>query len=372
MLVLDRGGTAGELGLVLAARFVAIVLFALLGGVWADRLPRIRVLLSADVLRLVAVLGLVVTSGLTTPTWVLALLVFVVGAGEAFFRPAYGALLPTVLPVDLLPQGNALSQTSNRLAQVLGPGVGGILVAAAGAQAGFVVNAVTFAVSALTLLKVSEPPYEPGPRARLLREVRDGFAAVLARRWIAVCLAMFTFNMLVVLAPVQVLLPVVVKESTGETATYGLVLAAGALGGLAGAYLASRWPRVDVGRPAVLSLALFALEPLGLLLEVPVPVLAVLWAITGIAVGFFIVHWETALQVDVPRELLARVISLDWLATFALFPLGLALVGPLSEVVGRDAVLWTSIAAAVVPPFLVLGVPGVRAFRTPATASASG
>jgi len=98
VLVLQGGGGAGDLGLVLAARFGALVLFALLGGVWADRLPRVRVLVSADVLRLLAVLGLALAAASAPPVPVLAALTFLVGAGEAFFRPAYGALLPTVRP----------------------------------------------------------------------------------------------------------------------------------------------------------------------------------------------------------------------------------------------------------------------------------
>lgn len=375
VLVLDTGGGAADLGIVLAARFAALVLFALLGGVWADRLPRVRVLVSADLLRLAAVLGLLVaTSVSTVPLPVLAGLVFLVGAGEAFFRPAYGALLPSVLPPPSLAAGNALSASSAQLAQVVGPGLGGLLMAAAGARAGFVLDATTFAISLVTLLRVREPEHLPAPRTRVVAEMAEGIRAVRERPWIAWLLGVFALNLMLVYAPVVILLPLMVREQTGETASYGYVLAAGAFGGLIGALVAGRWKGPARGRRATLGLALLVAQPVALLLGAGLPVLCVAWAIAGLGLGPFIVQWETALQADVPRHLLARVISLDWMATFGLFPLGLALTGPAVAAFGRSGVLALGVVIAVVLPLLVLRVPGVREFRTPVTGpgSASG
>ena len=171
-LVVTRGGTAGELGLVLAARFAALVLFALLGGVWADRLPRVRMLRGADLLRMVAALALA-TAALAgdPPVWTLAALVFASGAGEAFFRPAFGALLPTVLPEQSLAAGNALSSASRAVAEVAGPGLAGLLLLFAAPGTLFVVDAATFAVSLATLLRVQEPALGSEPRRRLHVEV---------------------------------------------------------------------------------------------------------------------------------------------------------------------------------------------------------
>lgn len=370
VLVLDQGGTAGDLGLVLAARFAAIALFGLLGGVWSDRLPRVTVLVGADLLRGAAVTGLVIASVAEPGVLVLAVLVFVVGSGEAFFRPAYGALVPTVLPAALLPKGNALSASTSQLAQVVGPGTGGLLIAASGARAGFVLVAVMFLTSALLLMRVREPAAAARVRESVLRDIRIGFSAVLARRWMTVCLVLFTFNMLVVLAPVSVLLPVVVRDSTGQTASYGLVLAVGALGGLAGALLAGNWRHPAAGRMALLGLMLVAAEPLALLLNAPLPALAAIWVLSSAGIGFFIVRWETALQTDVPRHLLARVVSVDWMATFALYPVGLALTGPAVEAVGRTPVLVVAALGALLPPLLVLRVPGMADFSTPSPLAA--
>jgi MFS family permease len=154
--VLDHGGTVGDLGLVLAARTAALVLFALLGGVWADRLPRVRVLIGADALRLVAVLGLVLVVSGTTSVLLLAALVFFVGAGEAFFRPAFGALIPSVLPQEQLNAGNALSGSTFHMSAIVGPGLAGVLVALSGPRGALLVDAATFAFSLAGLIGVGK------------------------------------------------------------------------------------------------------------------------------------------------------------------------------------------------------------------------
>lgn len=360
-LVVTRGGDAGELGLVLAARFAALVLFAVLGGVWADRLPRVLMMRAADLLRLGAVTGLAVAAATADPpTMVLAALVFVVGAGEAFFRPAYGALLPTVLPARDLPAGNALSEASQYVAQVAGPGLAGALLLIAGPGVVFALDALTFAVSLATLLRVAEPEQHRAVRRRLHREIAEGIAVVRQRRWIAAVLAMASVQLLFALAPATVLLPLLVRDSGASPSAYGLVLAVGALGGLLGAFVAGRWRPAHPGQAGLLALLGWTAPPLALLLQAPVPMLAAAWFIGSAGLGPFNIWWASALQTAVPQELLARVVSLDWLCSLALLPLGLALAGPAVDLIGRGPVLVTAVVVMVVTSVLPLLVPGVR------------
>lgn len=365
-LVVSRGGSAGHLGLVLAARAAALVLFSLVGGVWADRLPRVGVLRAADLLRLVAVSGLAAVSAFSEPSiLVLAVLVFVVGAGEAFFRPAYGALLPTVLPPQSLAAGNAMSGASQHVAQVVGPGLAGLLLLVTGPSTIFAVDALTFAVSLITLLRVDEPAYEAGPRRTLTHEMGEGLAAVRARPWIAAVLAMASMQLLFAVAPTFVLLPVILRDSGARSSAYGMVLAVGAVGGLLGSVAAGRFRAAHPGRIGLLGLMTWALLPLALLLEAPVPVLAAAWFAGGVGLGPFNIWWETALQRAVPRELLARVVSLDWMCSLSLLPLGFALVGPAVSLAGRAPVLAMAVVTMVVTSLLPLRVQGVRDLRNP-------
>jgi DHA3 family tetracycline resistance protein-like MFS transporter len=369
--VLDHGGTVGELGLVLAARFASLVLFALLGGVWADRLPRVQVLVGADVTRLIAVLGLAAVMTGSTSVALLAPLVFVVGAGEAFFRPAYGALLPGVLTADELPQGNALGGATFHLASVVGPGLAGLLAVAVGARGAMLVDAGTFAVSLATLVRVREPERIVRTRQRVGTEMAEGIRAVRDRPWIASVLLMAMIQLLVFFAATSVLLPAVFRDR-GDTAGYGFVLAVGAAGGLLGSLVAGHLRPRRRGLVGMLSLLLFATEPLALLADAPPWALGAAWFVSSLGLGPFLDYWETARQQDVPPELLARVISLDWMCSFALLPLGLAIVGPVVDAVGRTPVLWAAFVVAVVPPLVCLPVPGMLEFRTPTDRSVTG
>lgn len=367
-LVVENGGSAADLGRVFAARFAALVIFALLGGAWADRLPRVRVLRGADVLRLVVVATLVGFCARTTPgVNVLAALVFFVGAGEAFFRPAYGALLPTILPEASLPAGNAMSEVTSYLAQVAGPGIAGALLLVTQPSTVFAIDAVTFAISLATLLRVGEPTWEAPQRRPMRREITEGFAAVRARPWIAAILAMASVQLLVAVAPAVVLLPLALRDSGASPSSYGLVLAVGAMGGLAGAIVAGRWNPVHPGWVAMPALVLWALVPLALLWHAPLMVLAGAWLLAQAGLAPFTVWWGTALQRDIPREVLARVVSVDWLCSFGLLPLGLALVGPAVDRVGRGPLLAAGAGVTLVTSLLPLAVPGVGDLRTVGT-----
>lgn len=363
--VLDSGGSLGDLGLVLAARFASLVLFALLGGVWADRLPRVRVLIGADLSRLLAALGLALVVSGHTGVEVLAPLVFLVGAGEAFFRPAFGALLPSVLPAEELGAGNALSGSTFHFASIVGPGLAGLIVVAIGPRGAFLVDAATFAVSLVTLLRVAEPPWTARPRRRVHQEIGEGFGAVRQRPWIGAVLLMAMVQLLLVMPASAVLLPQLVRETGAATASYGYVLAVGAVGGLLGSVVAGHY---RPGRPGLWSLLLLvtmAAEPVALLLRAPAPGLALAWFLASLGLGPFLVYWETALQADVPQDLLARVISVDWMCSFALLPLGMALVGPAVDAFGRTPVLLAALVASIVPPLLCLPVRGIWEFRSP-------
>ena len=108
-----------------------------------------------------------------------------------------------------------------------------------------------------------------------------------------------------------------------------------------------------------------AAEPVALLLRAPAPGLALAWFLASLGLGPFLVYWETALQADVPQDLLARVISVDWMCSFALLPLGMALVGPAVDAFGRTPVLVAALVASIVPPLLCLPVRGIWEFRSP-------
>lgn len=362
--VLHAGGSAGDLGLVLLGRSLAMVLFLVIGGVYADRVSRTRVMIGSDAFRAVAVLGLAMAPD-HVPIGILTLMTFVVGGGEAFFRPAYGAILPSVVPSERLAQANAYTSVSMRTSQILGPALGGVLVAVSGPGGALLVDALTFVVSILTLLRIAEPPRPSRDGRRSpVHEALEGVAAVRARPWIAAVLVMATLQLMLSVAPMIVLQPFIARERLGGDAAYGALLVLFAAGGLAGALPAAFFkPRLP-GLWAMLGLMPHVVFLLGLAYSHSFAVVAVLAFVCGFGLEPFQIWWASAVQQDVPPELLARVISLDWLVSLGLLPLGLALAGPAADAFGRETVLLVAAGTMFVTTLAVLPVPGVREFRS--------
>ncbi|WP_431041215.1 MFS transporter [Streptomyces sp. P1-3] len=369
--VVEDGGDEGDVALVLCGRMLAAVVFALAGGVWADRLPRRWVMLVADGFRMVAVAGVVAAPG-EVGALGLAALTFAIGSGEAFFRPAYGGLVPSIVPADRLVAANAWRGATESTTAVLGPALGGLIVAVAGTRLAFGVNAATFAVSLLCVLMVTEPAREVAPRTSMLTEVREGLSAVRHTKWAAAIMLMTAVQTMLVVAPHMVLLPIITSEEFSGASSYGAVLAVFSLSGLAGTIAIGRLKPRRPGAVAVLCNSLFVAVPLVLLTPVSLAWVMVGYAVAGVAMMPFNVLLETALQRQFPAALLGRVTSVDWLVSLALLPLGLVLCGPAVDLLGRTTVLLVAAAVHVTAAALVLLVPGVRDFHQKAADAPQG
>jgi MFS family permease len=242
------------LSFVLAARIAPAVCLLPLGGAVVDRAPRWLTMLAGDVGRGVAVglAGLAVATG-TARLWQLFAMAVVFGVCDAFFAPASTAIVPELLPAELLVQGSSLSATSQQAAQrFIGPAVGGLIVVTAGIGTAFAVDAASFAVSAACLLAIANRRRLPGgmpatatssPRRSLLSEAREGLRYCTSRRWLWMAVASHGFVSTVAIAPLFVLVPLLIRQVMGQSgAVLGLVLAAGGLGGVTGALVAGRIP----------------------------------------------------------------------------------------------------------------------------------
>lgn len=374
IFALEHGYGASGLGVLLAVRTVALLAFLLVGGAVADRLPRRSVMLAADVLRCAAMAALALSPD-TAPLLALAPLAFAVGTGEALFRPAYQAVLPSLVPAGDLVAANSISSVARQVAAIAGPALAGVLIATIGVRGALLVDAATFAVSAGTLLCVREPRRERSAGGEsVLREIAEGVSAVLARPWIAAMIAMATLHLLFIVGPWEVVLPVVAREDLGGDAAFAALLSIMAVGSLAGAVAAAR---IRTDRPGVIALwglMPWVVLPLTLLTPAPLWAIGVAVAATGAGEQIFSVLWVTALQRDVPDHLLARVFSLDYLGSFAFLPVGLALAGPAIGAFGTDAVLLVAAGVALLTTLPLLAFDSVRRMATapPAAAQVAG
>jgi DHA3 family tetracycline resistance protein-like MFS transporter len=296
--------------------------------------------------------------------WHLVVMAAVFGTGEAFFGPAFSSIVPQIVPRELLLQANALDQFVRPLGfMLLGPALGGLIVATLGPGEAFLLDAVTFLVSALALALLHPRPLAPreGPSS-LLRDLREGFTFVRTRPWLWATLVAAAIFLLAYWGPIDVLVPYRVRNELGGGADdYGLILAFGGLGSIVAAALVGR--RGLPGREITFAYFAWAFGSLAL---VGLGVGTAVWQLMGfmfIESALFtagIVVWGTLMQTHVPGALLGRVSSLDWFVSTSLVPISFALTGPVSGVLGVQTTLVLAGVVACGVTLLFLYVPGVR------------
>lgn len=358
--VLEIGGSASDVGLVLAAGTFPLVATVLAGGVVADRVSRRAVMVVADLVRIAsqATMAALLIGGVAE-VWMLALLAGVTGAATGFFSPASTGLLPEIVLAEQLQPANALRASAISTGEILGPVVGGVLVAAAGAGWAIAIDAVTFAVSAACLAMLRVPTRVAAQRSSFVADLREGWVAFRSRRWVWAFVAYFAIGNFL-WGAWSGLGPIVAERDLGGAAAWGTILAAVGVGALAGSLLAAH---VKPRRPLLLAAftdGLFALPLAFLAAAPPVPLIACGALLAGAGMALASSVWESTLQRQVPGDSLSRVSSYDWFGSLAFYPLGLAVWGPVAAVIGISVSLWLTFGLAVAVTLALLSVPDIR------------
>jgi MFS family permease len=359
--VVEVTGSEADLGLVFTAVLIPRVVLMLGGGVWADRLPRQRVMLGADLLRF-ATQALTAVFLLTggTELWPLLVLSAVYGAGDAFFSPAVTGLVPATVRPDRIQQANALLSLSRNACWLAGPVVAGALVATSEPGWAFAADAATFAISAALLARMCVPHVARAERSRFLADLHAGWREVSGRRWVWTSIAYFSVWNLAI-APMFVFGPFVAEHSLGGAASWGVIVASSGVGSLVGAAAALRFtPR----RPLATGFLLFglcALEPALLAKPFPTEAIAAAAALGFGASAFANALWFTTLQRRIPARSISRVSAYDWLGSIVFKPVGYALVGVLGAGLGTRFTLLASAAVIAVASIVVSALGDVRA-----------
>jgi MFS family permease len=354
--VLDLTGSGTDLGLVLAAQSLPLASLALVGGVWADRLPRAALMVSSDLIRAAvqAMAALLLLTG-TAHIWQLAVLAALHGSAEAFFRPAAGAIIPQIVPTPRLQQANALMGMSDNFGWMVGPAVAGTLVAVIGPGGAIAVDSVTFLVSAAFLATLRVPAIAKTEAVRgFVAELRAGWQEVRSRTWLWVMLLRACLVLCIVIAPFQVLGPLGLREEGYTAAAWGWLQAVFSAGMIGGGAIALRYrPR----RPMVvvcLTGTTAATAPIALAVFGNPWVLGLVYGLRGIAVGILVAVWVTTLQTYIAKESLGRVTAWDWMSSLALWPAGLAVAGPLAQAFGVTTMCWITGGLGLVASLWVL------------------
>lgn len=362
--VIRIGGGPAQLSVVSTASALGILLPALLGGVVADRVPQKLILLCVAAVEL-AGMGIVafLSLGDLTALWHLAAIAAMTGIGFAFYYPAYSAWLPALVPEeDLLAVNGFEGMVRPTIGQAIGPAVAGAIVGAINPGTAILVAAIASAAGLAVLTTVPKTPVRreqtddnaaKHPVRSALTDMREGFVYMMRTPWLLATLLFASLMILVMMGPLEVLVPFLVKDKLGGgPSDHAWVLAAFGLGGAVGSMAMA-----SLKMPRRYLTWMNLLWGVGCL---PLALMGVANAIWVIVVAAFalgalfsapMVIWGTLLQRRVPPELLGRVASLDFFVSVSLMPVSMALAGPVSEAIGLRN---TFLIAGVVPGIVAI------------------
>lgn len=379
--VLEKTGSAVAMGTVLVFSQVPMLIFLLIGGVVVDRLPRIRIMFSSDVLSGLVISSVAIFSWLDLlQIWHIYIASMIFGFVEAFFFPAYQAVIPQMTPSELLNSANSLNGLSQRVTGIVGPALGAALVAAGGTSLAFGLDALSFFISAFCVLpmlrssldKVQRPEgaAETGVKNRSVKDalkqgvsdLRDGFGLVKTIPWIWISILLFGFVNIMEAGPRAVSMPFLIKEDLGaDVKLLGILGSAASLGFVVGMLWLGQYGRLRRrGVLGYLSIVGTGAALLPFAFKLPIPTLIASMFMSGICLSVFALIWTHTLQEMVPGNMLGRVYSIDALGSFVLLPIGFSLSGWATDRLGAPTVFLIGGLSTIVLALLGLLHPAIR------------
>ncbi|MFJ2499337.1 MULTISPECIES: MFS transporter [unclassified Streptomyces] len=372
--LLQQGHSATSVGVAMAVPTVSWAVLVIFAGVIADRVDPRRLMIGADLIRLVSqsfAAGLFFSGHVVL--WQVLVIGLVNGGASAVFQPGVASTVRQ-LSADAQ-QGNGAIRTVEAVMSLVGPTAAGLLVAVASAGSVFAVHAGTYAASAVCLWAVRTPDRaaSSGTRAEetgttpsttggMRQGLREGWRAVRVRPWLWGVLALWSFFALTARGPTTPLIATEMVQQHGVT-DYGLVNSALGCGTVVGGILAMRLRPAFQLRAGAVGVALFAVFPFAVGSGLPVPVIAAGAVVGGLGMAFWGVMWATSIQTQVPHEVLNRVYAYDIAGSIAFLPVGEALAGPAAELFGRRSMLLAGAVCTVVVSVALLSVPAIRRLR---------
>jgi MFS family permease len=360
--VLEAGyGTTG-VGLALGAWMAALALCMLFGGVLADRFTPRRMMVLADLVRLLIQAGMAVLFATGTQSlWAIVVLQFLSGTATALFQPGVASMVPQV--AGDVQRANGVLRVAESVAGVLGPALAGVLISVSGPSTVFAIYSATYAVSAACLfgLRLRPADRERGGES-MLRQLAEGWREFRSRTWLWCVIAVFgVYGCLVGGVSLPVSAGLVVAD-LGSTA-FGIAMAVFGAGGVLGGTLAIR---IRPGRPlaaGALGWAVFTAFPLSTALQPNLVILAAGWGLAGVGMAWWAVLWATTVQTQVPAGLLNRVYAYDVAGSLVALALGRSLSGPLAGLIGPRALLMVAFGLGLACSATLLIVPATRRLR---------
>ena len=362
--VLDlKGATASDLSIVMASQMFPLVVFMLFGGVIADRYPRALIVGVSDI-----VLSLfVVYNGISfldgkASILSLSVVAFVGGTLAALWWPAFSGLVPEVVPEELLQSANSVIGIGSNMSNIAGTVTGGVIVAYFGAGWGLIGDGITFFIAGILVFQLrglgsTREQAEDSPT--VLQDLVHGWREFVSRSWVVAVVAGYSVIAMLMESVFAVVGPVHAKNILGGAKPWSWILGALSAGMMCGVVVSLR---VRPRRPLAAGLIAQVAFGVWLLVMATTNSLLVICLgafFAGVAMDFFMVLWQTAMQSNIPRESLSRVTSYDAFGSLVFAPLGLVFAGPLAARLGSPHTLLLFSAVFFISLASMLSVPSV-------------
>ncbi len=366
------GVTPFEFGLLTTIEFLPFILFSLPAGVWVDRLRRRPILIVADLGRAATILSIPIAFYFDALTiWQLYLVGFINGTFTVFFDVAYQSYLPSIVERDQLVEGNSKLEITRAAAQILGPGLAGILIEVLRAPIAMLIDSISYLFSAAFLfwIRRPEPPMEEhdeavhGPKPSMRREIAVGLRYVGGNRWLRPIAATTGTSNFFGNVIFGVLILYLTQERGMGAAGIGLAFSIGSIGFLAGALTTTRLTRwLGVGRMLVLSSVMFSVSWLPVAMAPDELIFAAL-ALSGLLGGFAGVTWNvnqvSLRQAITPPRMQGKMNATMRFIVWGTMPIGALIGGVLGGLIGLHATIWVGAIGGLIA-FLPVTLSSVR------------
>jgi MFS family permease len=360
--VLDATGSTTDLSYVLAAQIAPSLIFTFIGGVFADRMPPQRVIIAANLMIALGegTFGALVLTG-HAQLWQMITLETVTGTGMALFYPASQALLPRLVPGELLTQASALSRLAMNAGQMGGAAAAGVVAAAIGPGWALSICGAGMLGTVPVLISIRVAARDQPASRGILRELHDGWSEFRSRTWLWTVVAQYCVVVMAWYGGFQVLGPAVARAHFDGPAAWGAITAAESVGLIAGGVVSLRFSPRRPMRFVVLMGALIAVPTLSLAMLWPLPLVCICAFGAGLTTEVMMVQWTVALATNIPPSRLARVSSYDGAGSMMATPAGALAAGPLASAIGISAAQYGAVALILVSTALALIPREIRA-----------
>ena len=355
------GATAGDLSLVMSARFFPMIAFMLFGGVIADRFQRNRIVGGSDVIgSLMAGTSAISLIGGFPHVWLLVVMGGLFGVLNALWWPAMSGVLPEILPKEKLQDGNAVIGLVSNIGNISGALLGGIIVATFNPGWGLLVDAITFFIAGIVVWNLDLPSKTRIESPGIIHDLKVGWREFISRSWVVTMVFAFAIINMAFESMLQVLGPLNFHSGNTGPREWSLNLAGLTAGMTIGGIIVLK---KKFKRPLYIAMVLIAISTVwdfSLALDLPLIITILAAVFSGITVEFFMVTWATSLQSHVPEESFSRVNAYDALGSYGIAPLGIVIAGPLAAHFGVNTILFATGALTFVAACASLTVKSVR------------